>query len=163
MLPDVRARSFPEANLDLPENAGKWAVVSIGEPGTDPPLGFNPRNPLHLRLEFHDIVEPLTVGDKVFQAPRIEHVEALLDFAKLARGVRVVYCHCVAGISRSTAAAYILRTFWSGPGSEADALTAVYADQPRAWPNERMIEFADALLERDGALARVLEEHSETS
>lgn len=159
MLPDVRSRSFPEANNDLPEFAGRWAVVSIGEPGAEPPIGFNPRNPLHLRLEFHDIVEPLTVDGREFQAPNLNHIEKLLDFAKMARGARVVYCHCVAGISRSTAAAYILRTFWGGPGSEADALISVYEDRPRAWPNERMVELADELLDREGALSRVLQEH----
>jgi predicted protein tyrosine phosphatase len=159
MLPDVRARSFPEANIDLPGNAGGWAVVSIGEPGTDPPLGFNSLNPLHLRLEFHDIVEPLTLGNRTFQTPKLEHVEMLVDFARMARGARLVYCHCVAGISRSTAAAYILRTFWSGPGSEADCLIDVYADRPQAWPNERMVELADEVLDRGGALSAALRAH----
>ncbi len=156
MLPDVIARSFPEANVDLPGNAGSWGVVSIGEPGTDTPLGFNPQNPLHLRLEFHDIVEELTLGDRVFTPPSEGHIKRLLDFAKIARGVRVVYCHCVAGISRSTAAAYILRSHWGGPGSEADALVDVYADRPQAWPNQRMVELADSLMNREGVLIDTL-------
>ena len=159
MFPDVRARSFPEANVELPRNAGNWAVVSIGEPETDPPLGFNRQNPLHLRLEFHDIVEPLTLGDKIFTPPKIEHVEMLIDFAKMARGARVVYCHCVAGISRSTAAAYILRCVWAGSGGESEALIDVYADRPQAWPNERMVEFADQILGRGGSLLKTLRAH----
>lgn len=159
MVPEVRARSLPEANLELAEFGGRWAVVSIGEPGGEPPLGFNERNPLHLRLEFHDIVEPLELDGKVFVPPGLDHVRTLVAFAPLARTARVVYCHCVAGISRSTAVAYILRAIWGGPGSEADALIDVYEDRPQAWPNERLVELADEVLGWDGALGIALRAH----
>lgn len=151
--PPIRARSLPEANLDLVSLAPATGVVSIGEPGTPEPYGFRPGDPFHLRLEFHDLDEAI----EGFVAPGREHVIALLERAVIFRAAREIYCHCNAGISRSTAAAYILRCHWLGPGSEGEAMEAVLRDRPQARPSRRWVELADEHLGREGAMLEALE------
>ena len=60
-----------------------------------------------------------------------------------------------AGISRSQAAAAILMC-QHAPGQEEAAFLRLMTLRKHGWPNTRMVEFADALLERDGALMRGL-------
>jgi predicted protein tyrosine phosphatase len=59
--------------------------------------------------------------------------------------------HCHAGISRSTAAAAVLMAQFNA-GRETEAFLRILDLRPHAWPNTRIVEFADRLLERDGAL-----------
>lgn len=57
----------------------------------------------HLFLGINDIVEP---QDGMI-LPAVEHVERLIDFAGRWRRDNPMVIHCFAGISRSTAAAFI--------------------------------------------------------
>ena len=58
--------------------------------------------------------------------------------------------HCQMGISRSTAAtAILLLTIHRGKG-EDDIFARLLELQPNAWPNCRMIELADEMLQRRG-------------
>jgi len=66
-----------------------------------------------------------------------------------------VLVHCHAGISRSTAAAAILMC-QHAPGHEEEAFLKLLGMRKHGWPNTRMVEFADDLLKRDGALLRGL-------
>ncbi len=66
-----------------------------------------------------------------------------------------VLVHCHAGISRSTAAAAILMTPVRA-GNEEEAFLKLLDLRKHGWPNTRMIEFADTLLKRDGAMLRGL-------
>ena len=63
--------------------------------------------------------------------------------------------HCHAGISRSQAAAAILMC-QHAPGQEEAAFLRLLTLRKHGWPNTRMVEFADELLKRDGALMRGL-------
>ena len=110
------------------------------------------RVPHRLRLEFVDIRSD---GDGTMTAPELDHVERIVEFAPVADGKRTLI-HCQAGISRSTAAAFIITAVLLGPGSELEALAKVLAVRPIALPNTRMVRFADEILARDGALMRAL-------
>lgn len=163
LLPEIRARSLPEANDDIIRLGHRAAVVSIGEPGSPTPYGFKDMSPLHLRLEFHDIVEPVIVDTgsmlaslRTFQPPSETDVQRLLDHAPILRTAELVYCHCNAGISRSTAVAYVLRCLWLGPGKESEALAAVFEDRPIADPNRLLVTHADRLMGRGGAMVAAL-------
>ena len=57
----------------------------------------------HLRLVMHDIAEAMPD----YTAPNVEHIERLIDFAQVWGGHDAMVVHCWAGISRSTAAAFI--------------------------------------------------------
>ena len=60
--------------------------------------------------------------------------------------------HCHMGISRSTAAMTILLAQAHPDESEASITERVRAIRPIAWPNLRMIGFADEILGRSGRL-----------
>lgn len=155
--PRIVCRAFYEADLELPTLGARCAVVSIGEPDTPTPTGFQPKNPLHLRLEFHDVIEDDQALAAGMRGASRADVEALIARAKMLRAARLVYCHCAAGISRSTAVAYILRCLWSKPGDEAQSLADVVEERPGAKPNERLVRLADEVMGRGGEMVRALE------
>lgn len=158
--PKIVARSLPEANMDVIQLGPNSAVVSIGEPDGPLPYGFDEENPLHVRLEFHDVLEPdpdaYEDAERRIQPPARQHVDFLRRRAEALRQAGMVYCHCNAGISRSTAAAFILRCIWTGPGNEEACLEAVIEDRPNADPNPLLIEYADELLGRGGRMKEAL-------
>ncbi len=63
---------------------------------------------------------------------------------------RVLF-HCIAGISRSTAAALIALTL-DADGREQEAARQLRLAAPHAHPNRRIIALADEILRRDGRL-----------
>ena len=58
--------------------------------------------------------------------------------------------HCHAGISRSTAAMAMILAQAFPDESEGAIVDRLSRIRPQAWPNSRMIGFADELLGRDG-------------
>jgi predicted protein tyrosine phosphatase len=105
-------------------------------------------------FRFHDVIEP---GDDTI-LPARDAIAALLAVGETLRvtAPTAVLVHCHAGISRSTAAAAILMAQFN-PGREAEVVDRLTAIRPQAWPNSRMIRFADELLGRDGALLAAIE------
>ena len=87
-------------------------------------------------------------------------IERLLDLGQrlAAEPVGHLLVHCHAGISRSTAAAAILMAQFN-PGREGDVFTLIRQVRPRSWPNSRMVQIADKLMGRDGALSAALRDH----
>lgn len=137
--------------LDGHSTRGVTHVLSILDPGwPDPELfaAFGPHSRAVLR--FHDAIEP---GPDTL-LPREADVETILAFGRDAGDdLRHLLIHCHAGISRSTAAMLMILT-QAHPGETDEALVErLMAIRPQAWPNSRMIGFADALLGRDGALS----------
>lgn len=114
--------------------------------------------------EFHDIDHELIRFDDVvaeypgFEACTPHHIERLLDFGERAHAQADSHMlvHCHAGISRSQAAAAILMS-QHAPGREEEAFLRLLELRKHGWPNTRMVEFADQLLGRDGALLRGLD------
>jgi len=121
-------------------------LVSIGDPDDQLPPGYaNVRE--KLRLEFSDS----------FPGPSERDIQALIDFAgRIASLPGTVLTHCHAGVSRSSAAAYIILCTVLGAGREAEALERVFSARSVAVPNRRMVEIADRLLVRDGVMVDVL-------
>ena len=56
------------------------------------------------------------------------------------------------GVSRSTAAMAILMAHFNPSESEEAIFTRLLEIRPQAWPNSRMVGFADDLLNRKGRL-----------
>jgi predicted protein tyrosine phosphatase len=147
---DMTICGIPE--LPLHRDAGVSDVLSILDPYEPEPLAFATYQP-HRRhtLRFDDIISRLAGA----QAPEDHHVEALLVLGselEAMGGVAHLLVHCHAGVSRSTAAAALLMA-QHNPGRETDAFLALLELRPQAWPNTRMVDIADRLLKRNGALS----------
>ena len=155
---EIVARSLADANRDIKEMDEEQAVVSIGSPKANTPEGFEPSNPLHLRLQFDDVTaSSAKLHSGPVHPPEREHIEKLIERAEDLLETGFVYCHCAAGISRSTAAAFILQCIRLPPGREREAMEAVLEDNPFAAPNRRMVKLADEILERDGDMLSAIE------
>lgn len=107
----------------------------------------------HLLLAFHDITEPM---DGMI-APAEEHARDLLSFIGAWDQKRPIVVHCFAGISRSTAAAFITVCALRPERAEADIARNLRAASPYATPNIRLIGFADRLLCREGRMVSAIE------
>ncbi len=102
----------------------------------------------HLFIGINDIVEPM---DGMI-LPAAQHVETLVDFVGGWQPVRPIVVHCFAGISRSTAAAYITLCALKPERDEAEIARLMRAASPIATPNIRLVEVADDLLARRGRM-----------
>ncbi len=107
---------------------------------------------VRLSLTFNDIVEP-RAG---LVAPDESHVQALLDFAKGWPMDAPLLIHCYAGISRSTAAAFIIASALNPTLDENVLAGIVRGVSPSATPNIRLIALADDILERQGRMVAAI-------
>lgn len=102
----------------------------------------------HLRLAMNDIAQPLAG----LVHPTAEHVGAILEFSRRWDRNGPLVVHCLAGISRSTAAAYIALCDHN-PGVGEDTIARqLRAASLTATPNSLMIAIADRLLGRHGRM-----------
>jgi predicted protein tyrosine phosphatase len=117
------------------------------------PQGIEPEN--HLWLQMDDITEPLDG----YIAPAAEHVEALLGFVERWRREQPLIIHCFAGISRSTAAAFISACALAPERDETEIAWRLRQASRTASPNQRLVSLADEFLGRRGrmkaAIARI--------
>ncbi|HSC60464.1 MAG TPA: protein-tyrosine phosphatase family protein [Rhizomicrobium sp.] len=102
----------------------------------------------HLRLGINDIAEPYE--DLV--VPEARHVAELLRFVRGWEQTAPLLIHCWAGISRSTAAAYIILCDRFGPFREKEIAKSLRARAPHASPNPLLVELADKALGRNGRM-----------
>jgi predicted protein tyrosine phosphatase len=107
----------------------------------------------HLFLRMHDISEPLDGH----VAPDAKHVEDLLGFVRGWDRASPLVIHCWAGISRSTAAAFVSVCALSPERDESDIAWAIRRASPTATPNIRIVRFADTLLDRQGRMVSAIE------
>lgn len=91
------------------------------------------------------------------RAPVEDDLRSILTFAKDLQPEGSVLIHCWAGISRSTAIAYAILCQSTGPGHESDCIESVLAIRPQAFPNALIVELADRILERQGAMRQACE------
>ena len=84
--------------------------------------------------------------------PGETHVRELLDFARSWDRAKPMVIHCYAGISRSTASAYIVAAALSPARDEFELAATLRRLSPTASPNSRLIELADILLGRRGRM-----------
>jgi len=102
----------------------------------------------HLFLGINDIVEPMDG----MVLPAEEHVVRLIDFIGGWEPVRPIVVHCYAGISRSTAAAFITLCAVRPERDEADIAQRMRAASRFAYPNPRIVAIGDELLGRKGRM-----------
>lgn len=106
-----------------------------------------------LCVTFNDIVEP---RDELV-LPSEAHIEQLLDFARNWDQSRPLLIHCYAGISRSTACAYIVALALNPHLKETLLAQKLRQLSASATPNMRLISLADAILERKGRMEAAIQ------
>ncbi len=84
--------------------------------------------------------------------PGEDHVRRLLAFAGTWDQQRPMLIHCWAGISRSTAAAFITLCSLRPERNEAALALALREASPSATPNARLVAVADDILGRNGRM-----------
>ena len=102
----------------------------------------------HLFLGMNDIVVELDG----MTAPGETHLDELLAFGRRWDRQTPLAVHCWAGISRSTAAAYILALAINPDLDEAALALELRRRAPSATPNARLVALADAKLGREGRM-----------
>jgi predicted protein tyrosine phosphatase len=105
-----------------------------------------------LRLAFHDIAEPRPG----LTAPDAALVGQLLVFAEAWDGARPMLVHCWAGVSRSTAVAFIIACQRAPERAEQEIAQALRAAAPYATPNPLLVSLADAALGRGGRMSTAI-------
>lgn len=135
------------------ETTGAQHVVSLlaREDNLTRPAAIAPEN--HLWLQLHDISTPLD-GHVI---PQAEHVEQLIAFVQRWPRETPLVVHCYAGVSRSTAAAFVSVCALNPAGDEQAIAAALRRASPTATPNIRIIALADRLLARNGRMVSAIE------
>ncbi len=101
----------------------------------------------HLRLSVNDIAEP----QQGLILPGEEHIRAILGFIDSWDQRAPMLIHCWAGISRSTATAYIALCHLN-EGHEFTAAGLMRAAARHAQPNRRLVALADQIMGRRGRM-----------
>lgn len=139
--------------------AGVTHVLSILDPGYPEPSAFG-RYGEHQRLELH--FDDIVVPREGMVPPARADVERILAFGRSLtdepEGVGHLLVHCHAGVSRSTASLIMILAQARPDRSARDAVAAVAAIRPQAWPNLLMTEMADDILGRKGELVEAVHE-----
>jgi predicted protein tyrosine phosphatase len=115
------------------------------------PSHISPQN--HLVLNVDDIAMPMDG----YTAPGHEHVAQLIDFAGSWDRATPMVVHCFAGISRSTAGAFVAACALNPARDEREIAWAIRRASPTAQPNAAIVSIADSLLKRQGRMVRAVE------
>jgi predicted protein tyrosine phosphatase len=127
-------------------------VLTLLSPGQEEGAWREPCFERQLQLYFHDIAE----ARAGLIAPDRARVGAILHFARTWTGARPLLVHCWAGISRSSAAAYMIACA-RNVGHERDIAEELRRRAPFATPNRLMVALADDLLQSEGRMIEAIE------
>jgi predicted protein tyrosine phosphatase len=128
-------------------------LLTLIDPGTpvERPVSVSPDN--HLRLDLHDIASE--VPGHIH--PSEHHIDELLRFVHRWEKSGPMLVHCWAGVSRSTAAAFIAMCTFSETGQETTIAKSLRQAAPYAQPNRALVSLADEALGRGGRMVEAVE------
>jgi predicted protein tyrosine phosphatase len=132
--------------------AGARSVVTLVNAGTPVQRPDKIQAERHIFIPMSDIIEPLD-GHIL---PARPHVESLVAFAARWDRREPLVVHCYAGVSRSTAAAFVIVCALSPDRDEHDVAAALRAASPTATPNARLVGVADRVLSRNGRMVAAI-------
>ena len=107
----------------------------------------------HLILGMDDIAAPIDG----FTHPAEEHVVELIEFVRGWDRSAPLVMHCYAGISRSTAGAFITACALNPQRDEAAIAQFIRRASATAMPNPMLVGHADRILKRGGRMIRAIE------
>jgi predicted protein tyrosine phosphatase len=127
-------------------------VISILSPESEFPQFDTVKGDQHLKLSFNDIA----ISTAGLAAPQSHDLQRLLGFIRGWDQQYPMLIHCWAGVSRSTAAAYIATCLLKPKLDEEELATELRLASPSATPNPMLIALADQALSRDGRMKRAI-------
>lgn len=134
------------------ERTGARHLVSAIDSTFLPPTPEAVAADRHLRLEMHDIVE--TRPDAT--PPARHHVHKLVEFVRGWDHREPMLIHCFAGLSRSTATAFIALCAINPDTPEEMIARALRRSSDTAVPNKLFVALADEELGREGRMSAAL-------
>lgn len=128
-------------------------LVTLLDPASmiETPAGVAPDR--HLRIGVNDIAEPM----EGLVLPTEQVVTDLLAFGATWDETAPMVVHCWAGISRSTASAFILACERNPHVEERSIALAMRKAARHAYPNRRIVALADDMLSRRGRMVDAVE------
>lgn len=129
-------------------DTGARHVITAINPWSIPETPAGVADEDHLRIAINDIEAPH--GELVH--PETHHIEKIISFAKRWNRDGPLVIHCLAGISRSSASAFITACALNPNADENTIASALRQASETARPNRLMIELADGLLARNGRM-----------
>jgi predicted protein tyrosine phosphatase len=154
---DIRIGGLHSIGADIPEFRPTH-LLGILDPEFPEPAcyehGRDSRAVLLLRFFDIDLAEP--------EGPAASHVERIIAFidglrTECGRFRPRLLIHCHAGVSRSTASAYIALARELGLDRADDAFQQLLRVTPNPWPNRRLVSLADDALSASGRLLAPLD------
>jgi predicted protein tyrosine phosphatase len=126
-------------------------IVSLLDPDSLFPRGHGVAD--HLQLAMHDINN----DEPGWNAATVKQVEELIGFVERWDQAAPILIHCYAGISRSSATAFVTACVHNPGADEEQIALALRSASRAAWPNTRIVALADAALGRGGRMTRAIE------
>ena len=139
---------------DTVSQSGADRLLSLLAVGTEVVRPSVIRAENHLHLSMHDIAE----AQDGMTMPGEEHVRDILDFAGRWDRRKPMVVHCYAGISRSTASAYIIAAALAPKRDEFELARTLRGLSPSATPNPRLVAIADHILGRQNRMVEAIRE-----
>jgi predicted protein tyrosine phosphatase len=149
--PMIHVCSLARLHETVAATGARHVVSLLGDERLERPHGIATEN--HLWLRLHDISSPLDG----YVLPEQEHVADLLQFVRGWNRRAPLVVHCYAGISRSTASAFVSVCALAPHRDEAGIARALRRASPTATPNMRIVSLADRLLGRNGRMIAAIE------
>ncbi|MCC6948172.1 MAG: protein tyrosine phosphatase [Bradyrhizobiaceae bacterium] len=147
----IKICSLARLNDTVADSGARHVVTLVREEArVFRPLGIEPEN--HLWLQMDDIADAI---DGMIP-PGEAHVERLVEFAGRWDRAKPLVVHCFAGISRSTAAAFITACALLPNRDEEEIAMRIRSSSPTASPNPRLVALGDAYLGREGRMTRAI-------
>jgi len=148
----IHVCSLARLHDTVEETGARHVITLIKETSlVQRPDGIAPEN--HLIIDVDDI----TCAMDGYNAPCEQHVARLLDFAKNWDRAAPMVVHCYAGISRSTAGAFVTICALNPQRDEMKIAQALRDASPTATPNLRIVRIADQMLGRGGRMVTAVE------
>jgi predicted protein tyrosine phosphatase len=132
---------------------GARSLVTLLSPGTPVNRPAEIAEARHLNIAMSDVLDHQPGQVR----PELCHLDPFISFVDGWDRREPMLIHCYAGVSRSTASAYIAVCRLSPHRDEQEVARSLRAASPTATPNLRFIALADARLGRGGRMVAAIE------
>lgn len=152
MVNDIHVCSLSRLEQTVEQTGARYVITAIN-PWSIPETPASVPDDNHLRLAINDIEAP----HSNLVHPEMHHIEQLIRFATRWNQDGPLVVHCLAGISRSSASAFIVACSLNNETPETVIAHALREASDTARPNTLMISLADQLLRRNGRMIAAIE------